>query len=1184
MNNRIERVHAAALEALESRRLLAAGTTDLSFGKGGLSVTDTATRRPGAVIAQADGTFLVAAVGGFFNGSERRDILSITRYRSDGSLDRSFGIDGHKSFARPEDTRIVSGVPTTDGGLLLTIGRPHNAPDRLLKFTPAGEPDTSFGGGDGEIVFRDLTSPDHHGFGNVRTGPGGRIFFSFVHDDDNRTTHIRALRADGSTDTAWANGGEVAIVGQAYNEASFQIDASGRLWASIYNNHTEKYSLSRLRADGSPDIAYGVKTLNLTGFYRFVLSAVLPDNRLVFSNLWGPDYSTGNVLALRRVTPAGKLDVTYGGGDGAVDVNVPRENSDPDKPLMVAPDGRIAYVYSTQTEVYRDDPYGVTVVRSNGVLDPRFGTNGQQFHDLPFQYRDSAALLQPDGKIVIAGATFDPVDVGMLRYGTDGQFDKTFDVDGLVLPGPANRLLGEFNDSVVLSDGRIVAVGRTGRAGSNDLLVARYTKAGVLDTSFAGKGWFKVDMGRDDIGLQAFAVAGGKYLIAATSGLVRVNSDGALDRTFAGSGVVKTRLTQAQLQPDGKIVYASGDAKLRRLHANGSVDSTFTAPGVVEPYRDLRLTKLEAYPGNRWLVSGTIDIDDAVDDRPMLMRFHADGSRDKSFDGDGLAFPKTKRIDLIAVNPADGAIRYVEQRPRLIFGEYGTYVDDSAFVGRIKSNGKADTSFGGGVRLHLGSDYAPAGTDPDNIRPGLLIRDLHVRSDGKMILTGDIHSRVIGGPGDTPYREESHPMLMRLNADGTLDVGFDGNGFAAAYLPRADQPGENDYAMTNPARGGALSFAADGSIVVVGAARYANTVPMLARFGADNNDRVSLTSMRQLVVEGTAGDDRVTSQRLSGDRIQVTFNGQSFVYPAARVEDAIVTGGAGNDSIDLSATAANLWLRGGAGNDTLISGAGSDSVFGDDGNDAISGGTGNDTIDAGAGNDTISGDGGDDWITDPGANSTSQISGGDGNDQLRTEALRATISGGAGRDAIAFQYEQTPTASVSHAFYGGRDDDSIAVYPLRGTQLVSGESGFDTVNFNGFLSGITVTIDGVANDGRAGDKINVMPGTERIPGTQYNDRMIGSAADEVFIGERGNDFLDGGGGNDTLYGDSYWGGESGADTLLGGAGDDVLVDTGTGDTDQLDGGAGVDRLYLPHDDDPATGIEQILNSLDGIRL
>ncbi|HMR31913.1 MAG TPA: nidogen-like domain-containing protein [Geminicoccaceae bacterium] len=118
-------------------------------------------------------------------------------------------------------------------------------------------------------------------------------------------------------------------------------------------------------------------------------------------------------------------------------------------------------------------------------------------------------------------------------------------------------------------------------------------------------------------------------------------------------------------------------------------------------------------------------------------------------------------------------------------------------------------------------------------------------------------------------------------------------------------------------------------------------------------------------------------------------------------------------------------------------------------------------------------------------------------------------------------------------------------------------------------------------------------------GTDANDSLVGTTADDVILGGDGNDEIDGRGGVDTLLGgngdDSVFGG-TGNDVLLGEIGDDQLfglpgddelrggegadiLDGGDGDdllvggagADDMDGGAGNDRYSV---DDPGDRISE----------
>jgi Ca2+-binding RTX toxin-like protein len=194
------------------------------------------------------------------------------------------------------------------------------------------------------------------------------------------------------------------------------------------------------------------------------------------------------------------------------------------------------------------------------------------------------------------------------------------------------------------------------------------------------------------------------------------------------------------------------------------------------------------------------------------------------------------------------------------------------------------------------------------------------------------------------------------------------------------------------------------------------------------------------------------------------------------------------------------------------------NIIGGEGNDKLNGGSGPDLIKGNAGNDVINGNG--------------------GADQLYGDEDQDLIDGGAGADKIA----------------GGTGNDT-ATYATRTTP-------------------VTVTIDGVANDGTPasgttpGEGDNVMTDVENLTGGFAGDKLTGSAAANMIYGAGGadqingldgNDNLIGGGGNDIIHGGAN------NDKISGGSDNDQLF--GDAGSDSIDGGSGTDLLNGGDDND-----------------
>src|SRR5262249_43992334 len=157
----------------------------------------------------------------------------------------------------------------------------------------------------------------------------------------------------------------------------------------------------------------------------------------------------------------------------------------------------------------------------------------------------SGVAIQPDGGIVLAGLAGDPTtgqEVAVVaRLTAGGKADPTFGTDGITTfqVGPNT----ELHRGVLQPDGRIVVVGATGPVRppaiptpDGDLLVARLTSDGQLDPAFGTGGTVTIDFGGGDKGGVVTLQSDGKIVVGGTTAndfdTARLNPDGSLDATF----------------------------------------------------------------------------------------------------------------------------------------------------------------------------------------------------------------------------------------------------------------------------------------------------------------------------------------------------------------------------------------------------------------------------------------------------------------------------------------------------------------------------------------------------------------------------------------------------------------------------------------------------------------------------
>src|SRR5262249_47683136 len=135
---------------------------------------------------------------------------------------------------------------------------------------------------------------------------------------------------------------------------------------------------------------------------------------------------------------------------------------------------------------------GATLVRynANGTLDTTFG-NGGEVTNLPTSVSSNCLLIQPDGRIVIAGTGTDSATGSTYfvtaRFNTNGPLDSTFGTGGVV----TTQVGTDVNCGGVTIDGsgRILVAGIATSLDSDGVdrqgeYLVRYNANGTLDAGF----------------------------------------------------------------------------------------------------------------------------------------------------------------------------------------------------------------------------------------------------------------------------------------------------------------------------------------------------------------------------------------------------------------------------------------------------------------------------------------------------------------------------------------------------------------------------------------------------------------------------------------------------------------------------------------------------------------------------
>jgi hypothetical protein len=114
------------------------------------------------------------------------------------------------------------------------------------------------------------------------------------------------------------------------------------------------------------------------------------------------------------------------------------------------------------------------------------------------------------------------------------------------------------------------------------------------------------------------------------------------------------------------------------------------------------------------------------------------------------------------------------------------------------------------------------------------------------------------------------------------------------------------------------------------------------------------------------------------------------------------------------------------------------------------------------------------------------------------------------------------SAGATGTLDGGPGDDTLDVGRSRGPTDVSGGADDDTVTYRSrtfqasATTGVTIRLDGTANDGATGEGDNVRTDVEKVIGSSRNDQLFGSSGPDILEGELGVDGFTGNGGADTF--------------------------------------------------------------------
>ncbi len=700
------------------------GSIDPTFGTAGFVRTDFGTTGDAArgVVVAADGTIYVVGESG--------GDAALASYTSAGVLNPAFDTDGKLKVDLGGADSLRALVLQADGKLVAagTTG----ADFAVARFTAAGALDPAFG--TGGIALADFGRSGDAARA-VALDSTGRIVAggTAALEGSKNDFALARFTAAGVLDTAFSSDGKSTIDAAALGSSGgperiegLAIQADGRILAggsAPDQNTRSQWAAARVNDDGSVDAAFGtngVARLTLsTSTFGTVGGVALAGGQLVLAGTRGSDAPLDSrSLSAMKLTATGTLDAGFDGDGlalfevkGSADNHITASRYLDDGSLLVANEVRV-----TPRNSFAGSQIALTHYLADGTLDPAFGQNGTFSFDFGlFASQANSVLVQPDGKIVVAGFRATRMEgrsalgeeAVMARLNPNGTLDASFGSGGLVTD--SGVIDGEsrptsFKEVVRQADGSFAVLSYLRLADGKGLPTVRhYSANGVLHTAYAGDGGaeFKPTPFGFDLVSTLRPLADGKLLVAGYTdqlqvSLTRLQSDGTPDLSFGVNGTAlagqSVEFVDVVVEADGSftagVLQLGRDARggkqtiPRVLHflSNGSIDPAFGIGGqVITSFMAgiISTAEFTRDAEGRFLFAMRYT-DSANNIRGGLFRFEADGSADQQFGPDagidlnllGIGSPEALQVR------ADGRVLVLGNSPDVSDGAIAQFQAD----------------------------------------------------------------------------------------------------------------------------------------------------------------------------------------------------------------------------------------------------------------------------------------------------------------------------------------------------------------------------------------------------------------------------------------------------------------------------------------------------------------------------
>lgn len=543
----------------------------------------------------------------------------------------------------------------------------------------------------------------------------------YVSLNGNSVSYLTRLNPDGSVDESFNTGtGFNGKIYSSYLQADGKIIVGGSF--TIYNG-VNAGRIIRLNSDGSYDSTFNTTVGATTGIIYDI--AQQSDGKIIIVGSF-TKYNTITVNRVARLLPNGAIDSFFLTNTGSA-VNITH--------VKILTNEKI--ILTGNFTVFNGTPANRIIrLNKNGSYDSTFNVGTGFNEDV------NTIAVQTDGKIILGGnfTTYNSDTANrIVRLNEDGTKDESFltgsgfskdgvevikiDQSGDIMIG--GSFTGLYNDKAV---NRLIYLNSDGTLKTDFDIGSGPASASVLalefddETSWYAGGSFSVFNGQNQ------------------GRLVKISNDGEPDTAYLSSGIGFDNSVLTILPLPNKKTIIGGNfkkfnrvlvSKITSLLENGDIDISFNAGNSGAN----NLVKTAVLQDDQKIIIGGsfTKYNDIANNR--IVRISQDGQIDYSFNtGDGF----NGQVYALAIQP-DHKIIVVGA-----FSKYnGSAINANRMV-RLLSDGSKDPAF------NIGS-----GADG-------IVECIVLQSDGKILVGG--HFKTFNG---LPFAG-----LVRLNSDGTVDLGF----------------------------------------------------------------------------------------------------------------------------------------------------------------------------------------------------------------------------------------------------------------------------------------------------------------------------------------------------------------------------------------------------------------------------